>query len=451
MNALMGHGALMMLVVMLAIAVLATTPDLTQIVEDLKKAFHEFKSANDERIEQLATKGSVDALLEEKLAKINTDMDRLQDQVTECKRLPMPGAPPAEPELDSKLSEQARHWILSMRRGTPEERKAHREAFMGWVRSGPDHVSERELRELEAKAAFVGSDPAGGFWVLPDTSGRIIQKVYETSPIRQYATIETISTDSLEGPTDNAEVTSGWVGETQARTETTTPTTGTYKIVVGEQYAQPKISQKLLDDAAYDVEGWLARKVSEYLSRQENYSFILGNGVNKPRGLFSYTTAATADATRAWGTPEHIATGVSGGWPASNPADKLIDLCYKVKAAYRQGAVWVTNRALVGEIRKFKDGQGQYLWAPGLTPGQPQAILNFPVVEMEDVPTKAADSLSIGFGNVREAYTIVDRLGIRTLRDPFTSKGWVLFYTTKRVGGDLVNSEAFKFLKFGTA
>jgi HK97 family phage major capsid protein len=238
------------------------------------------------------------------------------------------------------------------------------------------------------------------------------------------------------------------VGETETRSETTTPKTGEWEIPVHEQYAEPKATQTLLDDAAYDVEGFLAGKVADRFALQENYAFILGDGIKRPRGLFTYTTAATTDSSRAWGTFEHIKTGVAGGWAASAPADILFDVTYALKAAYRQGAVWTMPRLLVAEIRKFKDENGQYLWQPGLAAGQPQTILSYPVAEMEDIPAKAADSLSIGFGDLRETYQIVDRTGIRVLRDPLTEKPWVKFYTTKRVGGDVVNFESFKFIKF---
>jgi HK97 family phage major capsid protein len=417
----------------LLLAMLANV-DLKGIVEDIQRGWKEFRETNDQRLAEIEKRGQADAQTEEKLAKINADLSAMQDQITAFRRLPMPGAG-GEREL-------------------AEEDRQYREAFFGrdgLVRRGVEGNIRELAKKLKTRAMYTGSDPDGGYWVPPDTTGRIVAKIYETSPIRQYAQVDPIGSDALEGPIDNDEAGAGWVGETETRTETTTPDLGQWRIEAHEMYAEPKITQRLLDDAVYDVEGWLQRKVAQRMSRLENTGFITGNGIKKPRGLFSYTTAATADSSRAWGTPEHLATGVSGGWPASAPADKLVDMVYLLKAAYRQGAVWVTYRTMVAEIRKFKDGQGQYLWAPGLAAGQPQSILSFPVAEMEDVPVKAADSLSIGFGNLKEAYQIVDRLGIRTLRDPYTAKGWVKFYTTKRVGGGMVNFEAFKFMKFGTA
>lgn len=399
--------------------------EVKKAVDGIQSAFEQFKKTNEEALKELASKGHVDALLAEKQSKIDAELDRLQTIITKASRLP-----------HSKSGEEF-----------SADEMEHSKAFGGFLRKGV----EEQLRDIERKAMSVGSDPDGGYFVPRDTSGRMITRIYETSPIRQYASVATISTDALEGMNDLNEASSGWVGETATRSETNTPQTGMWKIPVFEQYAEPRITQKLLDDSAFNVEQWLTGKVTDKFARAENYAFILGNGVSQPRGLFSYTTAATADGSRSWGVFEHVATGQSGDWASSNKGDILFDLVGKMKAALRQGAVWVTNKAVVTAVRKFKGSDNNYLWTPGLVAGQAQSLLGYPIAEMEDVPAIAADSLSLAFANLREAYQVVDRFGIRVLRDPYTAKPYVKYYTTKRVGGDALNFDAAKFAKFGTS
>jgi HK97 family phage major capsid protein len=281
-------------------------------------------------------------------------------------------------------------------------------------------------------------------------SNKVSTKIFESSPIRQIANVETVGTDALEGANDLEEASTGWVGETEDRTETNTPTVGEWRIPVFEQYAMPKTTQKLLDDASRDVGAWLSNKVSGKMARTENTAFVVGDGDKKPRGFMTPTFVSTADATRAWGEVQFIGTGVSADFPAA-PAgwNIFIDTIAAVKAPYRQNAKWVMNRSVLAASMKEQDSNGQYFWTSDLTSnGFGFRILNFPVVEAEDMADLAANSLSIAFGNFEEAYTIVDRAGIVVLRDPFTAKPHVLFYTTKRVGGDVVNFEAYKAIKF---
>lgn len=327
-----------------------------------------------------------------------------------------------------------------------KEFRDYKTAFAKYARA----ADERMLTGDEHKALSVGIDPAGGYWVPADTSGRIVTRVYDLSPIRQIAAVQPISTDRLEGVGDINDVTSGWVGETQSRTETNTPDISKYDIPVHEIYAMPKASQKILDDAAIDIEAWLGAKVSNHLARQEGAAFCVGNGVLKPRGFTTYTTAATADASRAWGQFEHVMSGASADFAASNPADKLFDLEGAFKPHFLNNANWVTRRSVIVKIRKFKGSDNNYLWQPGLMAGKPNTLIGYPIVMAEDMPALAADSLSLALGDFREGYQIVDRVGIRVLRDPYSAKPHVLFYTTMRVGGGAVNFEAIKFLKFNT-
>lgn len=434
--------------------------EIKATVDQLGRAWEEFKQANDARLEQFEKKGTADALLGEKLGKITVDLDALQAKMTEEvkraddieKRVNRPGGlgaggDKAMAELKAfNIALKSHAAIFS--RPTPneladEDYAAYKQHFGSWLRKG-----DQSLYEAERKAMSVGSDPDGGYLVPENVSGRMVSKVYETSMMRRIASIIQISTDALEGPIDNAEAGAGWVGETQSRPATSTPTLGKWRIPVHEMYAMPEATQTLLDDAAINVEDWLANKVAEKFGRLEETAFVAGDGLGKPRGFLAYTTAATPDATRAWGVIEHIATGTSGGYgTAPNGSDKLIDLVHALKAAYRNGARWVMNRSVLGTTRQLK-ANGEYIWLPSLSANQEATLLGYPISEFEDMPALAANSLSIAFGNFAIGYQIVDRQGIRTLRDPYTNKPYVRFYTTQRVGGDVLNFEAIKVLKF---
>jgi HK97 family phage major capsid protein len=215
----------------------------------------------------------------------------------------------------------------------------------------------------------------------------------------------------------------------------------------GELYANPAASQAMLDDAAFDVEDWLASEIATEFARAEGSAFVAGSGINRPKGFLAAPNSAQGDPVRAFGTLQYLATGTAGGL-GTNAADKLIDLVQTLRPPYRQGAVFVMNSATASTIRKLKTSDGAFLWQPGLTAGQPDSLLGYPVVEAEDMPDIAVDSLSIAFGNFRVGYLIAERTETQILRDPFTNKPFVHFYATKRVGGQVANSEAIKLLKF---
>ena len=303
------------------------------------------------------------------------------------------------------------------------------------------------LNGEERKALSAGSDPDGGYMLPHSTVGRMVSKIYEQSTMRQLATVQNISTDKIEGIVDNDEADAGWVSELGTRSDSGTPQVGKWEIQAHEMYAMPKISQKLIDDAATDVEGWLASKVADKFARVEGAGFTTGNGVGQPRGLFGYTTAATADATRAWGTFEHVKTGANGTFHTTK-ADPLQDLIGAMKDQYLQNAQFLMRREMRTAVRKMKEATSdRYLWEPSLQAGQPDRLLGYVARVDQYVPAMATDSLSLAFGDFKEAYTIVDRIGVRTLRDPFTAKPYVVFYSTKRTGGGAINFEAVKFLK----
>jgi HK97 family phage major capsid protein len=269
------------------------------------------------------------------------------------------------------------------------------------------------------------------------------------------ATVVETRRDAVEFLLDKDEAGAEWIAEAAARGETTSPRLAKLRIGVYELHAQIKCTQQLLDDADFTVESWLAGKAADKFARTESTAFVFGNGVGQPRGLLDYATASTDDDARAWGTVQYIASGAAAGFPtlgsgADNPA-ALFNMIYSLKAAYRADAHWLMNKATVNLVRKMRDSGGQFLWQAGLEAGQPDRLLGYPIAEAEDVPDVAANALAMAFGNFKVAYTVVDRIGQRVLRDPFTAKPFVLFDFTKRVGGDVVNTEAYKVLKIAVS
>ena len=418
-------------------------------IDALHAGFEEFKKANDERLAQIEKKGSADVVTEAKLQKIEADLEKAQkiadEAVLASKRQSRVVTDANGDAVD--LDRKAQDWATmnARRRGTvagefrANDMDGYKAAFDTFMRKG-----EEVMGPDERKALSVGTDPDGGYVVNPDLSGRIVMKVFESSPMRAYASVQVISSDALEGLFDLNEASSGWVGETDSRGDTNTPQLGKWRIPAHELYAKPKATQKLLDDASINMEAWLASKVAEKFARDEANAFVVGNGSNKPRGFLTYSSGTTIP-----GTIERFDTGVNGAFAAApNGGDVLINALYGLKQQYRANATWFMNRATLKLTRKLKDSDGAYLWSPGIAAGQPASLLGYPVASFEDMPDPATDSLSIAVGDMRETYQIVDRIGIRTLRDPYSAKPYVEFYTTKRVGGDVVNFEAIKLIEF---
>lgn len=433
---------------------MTATEEIKDLLEKQGKAFNDFKTQNDLRLKEIEKTGSASATTVTNVEKLNQTIDDIAEQLkTATKRADALEAAVNRINLsggdanlaNANLGEKLEVFnTLTGQALDAEGYAGYRKAVNAYLRKGDKGMKGDLLNSLS-----VGADASGGYWVQPDMSGPMVKKIYETSPLRQYATVLTISTDALEGPVDNDECDSGWVAEKGTRSETDAPALGKWRIPVHEQYAEPRVTQQLLDDAAVNVEAWLGMKTADKLSRTETTAFYTGNGSGKPRGFLDYTKVTTADATRAWDNIQYVATGVSGAFDtaANGGPDKLLDVVYALKTAYRTGAVWMMSRATVGTVRKLKDGQGNYLWVPG-SASQPATLHGYAIAEAEDMPAVAANSYSIAFGNFGAAYIIVDRAGIKVLRDPYTAKPYVKFYTTKRVGGGLVNGEAIKLLKF---
>ena len=301
---------------------------------------------------------------------------------------------------------------------------------------------------LEQKALGSSSDAIGGYAVPREIDQAIGETLTAISPIRAIANVVKVGTANYRKLVASGGTPSGWVGFEAARPETATP--GFTEIVPasGDLYANPAASQQMLDDAMFDVEKWLAQEIATEFARAEGMAFVKGNGTAQPLGFLSSPTAATLDGVRAMGTLQFLGTGAAGAFPASSPADKLIDLVQSLRQPYRQGAVFVMNSTTASAIRKFKTSDGAFLWQPAMVSGTPASLLGYPVIEAEDMPDIAANSLSIAFGNFKQGYTIAERNATTILRDPYSHKPYVHFYATKRVGGQVTNSEAIKLLKF---
>jgi HK97 family phage major capsid protein len=317
---------------------------------------------------------------------------------------------------------------------------AGKAAFVnGYLRRG----SEVELKSV---TGTVAAD--GGYAVPQEIDAAIDATLKNISPIRRIANVVRVGSAGYRKLVTQNGVTSGWASETATRPETATPTFNEIVPSFGELYANPAATQTMLDDAAFDVEGWLADEIATEFAKAEGAAFVNGDGINKPKGFLRSDVASTGDATRAFGTLQYVAAGAAGGFAAANPQDRLIELVHALRAPYRQGASWVMNASTLATIRKFKTSDGAFIWQPGLSAGRPDMLLGYPVVEAEDMPDIAAGSLSIAFGNFRAGYLIAERTETNILRDPYSNKPYVHFYATKRLGGAVTNSEAIKLMKF---
>ncbi|TWD47003.1 HK97 family phage major capsid protein [Agrobacterium vitis] len=397
---------------------------MTAAFDEFMEAFSEFKQANDQRLGEIEQKLTADVITRDKVERINKAMDeqaRVIDQLALKKLRPSLG----------------RGGAISLE---TSERKA---AFDAYIRRG----DEAALRDLEAKAMATSSD--GGYLVPDEIDGEIGRRLASISPIRGLATVRQVSGAVLKKPFAPAGMASGWVADTAARPQTDTPQLTELSFPTMELYAMPAATQSLLDDAAVDVEAWIAGEVDIAFAEQEGTAFVLGDGTNKPKGFLAYNTVA--DNAWAWGSLGYKATGAAGAFASAGPSDVLLDTVYALKAGHRQNGTFVMNRKTQGEIRKFKDADGNYLWLPPAGPGLQASLMGFPIAEAEDMPDIATNAFSIAFGDFKAGYLVVDRTGVRVLRDPYSAKPYVLFYTTKRVGGGVQNFEAIKLIKFAAS
>lgn len=374
---------------------------------DAMTAFEAYKAANDARLAEIEAKGGSDPLLDEKLARLDRRLDVIQ---LKAARPELGGGAPALDERD--------------------------EAWTRYLR----HGDESGLPRLDTKALTAGVEAEGGYVAPPELDRLIEARLTAASPMRQIASVRQTSAGVYRKPVGLGAA-AAWAGETDARPETATSGLSLLEFPAGELYAMPAATQALLDDAYADIDAWLADEVEAAFSAQESAAFVSGDGSGKPKGFLDYTIVA--DASNVWGQIGFV----PGDFTAADAADQLIDLVYAPKSQFRANGRFVMNRKTLSAVRKLKDGDGRYLWQPG-TDGSGASVLGYPVTELEDMPDIGAGQNAIAFGDFRRGYLITDRQGARVLRDPYSQKPYVLFYTTKRVGGGVQNFDAIKVMQF---
>ncbi|RIJ29459.1 phage major capsid protein [Henriciella algicola] len=374
---------------------------------EVMAAFEAYKQANDERLAEIEAKGTHDPLLDAKLKKL----DRRLDEIS------LKAARPDE--------------VAPARSGTEQG-----EAWSRYIRSG----DESGLARLDVKSLSAGTDDQGGYTAPPELDRLIEARLMQASPMRQIASVRQTTAGVYRKPVSLG-VGAAWVAETGARTQTATAGLSLLEFPAGELYAMPAATQTLLNDSYADVDAWLADEVEAAFSIQESAAFVTGDGDGKPRGFLDYDVVA--EASHAWGKIGSVA----GDFTASDAGDQIIDLIQTPKSQYRSNGRFVMNRKTVASVRKLKDADGRYLWRPGMN-GEGQTIFGYPVTELEDMPDIGTGNAAIAFGDFRRGYLIVDRQGAQVLRDPYSAKPYVLFYTTKRVGGGVQNFDAIKAMVF---
>ncbi len=410
----------------------ADASSLPGAIAEINKAFNAHKENVEAQLAELKA-GREDVLTTEKGERINADLTTLTAAIDELK------AQNAAMRIGGGGGEPVR-----------AEVQAHKDAFNKWFRKGAE--PEAGMRTLEVNASLTTlSDPDGGFLVPEQTDATIRRVLGTVSSVRGLSRVVSVSSDQYKTLVSQAGTASGWVAEKAARSETATPTLAEIVVNMGELYANPAATQRSLDDAAFNVEQWLADEISIEFAEKEGAAFISGDGVEKPRGILSYDKVANGSYT--WGKTGFVVSGAAADFltptTTASPADALVNLYDALKSGYRNNGTFLTSDATLGKVRQFKDGNGQWLWQPP-TSEAPGTILGKPVVTDDNMPAVAANAFAMAFGDFNRAYLVADRIGTRVLRDPYTNKPYVHFYTTKRVGGAVVNFEAIKLLKIST-
>jgi HK97 family phage major capsid protein len=325
-----------------------------------------------------------------------------------------------------------------------ETEEPHKKAFNAYLRHGDDEALRCLALEGKALSTAVAGD--GGYLVNPRTADTVKSMLVATGSIRSIASVVTVDASNFDVLIDRSDVGTGWVTETGSVSETATPLIERISIRLHQLAAMPKASQRLLDDSAFDVEGWLAEKIASRFIRSESAAFVNGDGVDKPKGIL--LPAKVPNSAWTWGSLGYVASGAAADFPTTNAVDCIVNLVYALAAPYRANATFVMNSKTAGAVRKMKDADGRFMWADGLAVAEPPRLMGYPVLICEDMPDIAANAHAIAFGDFAAGYTIAERTDLRILRDPFSAKPHVLFYATKRVGGDISDYAAIKLLKF---
>lgn len=442
------------------------TPTIVEIheaVTKLNRAHEAFKETNDAALEEIRKNGVIDPVTLDKLEKLERSVEEWQGHKTLLESL-----------RDDLTAMQTKLNRPSGGTGADgdgyyDEDREHVRAFNNWLQHSDDQRALTSMQEAAAavgqvdqqRAVLMGTDAAGGYAVPKIIADQVGMKAQDFSPMRQFARVVQAGSSDYHELIDVGGEAGGWVGESDTRSETGTAQLADCVPTFGISYAYPKISEEALQDVFFDGEAWLIEASGRTLGIQEGAAFMAGNGTKKPTGLISGTPNTIGDEdspARAYQTVQYIPSGAAGafapdmlGSPAGNPLDAFHDTIAELKSAYRANARWAMARATAGLVRKFKDADGNYVWVPGATAGQPAALLGYPVVEDEEVPAVAANSFSVVFGDFREAYLIVDLSGLRITRDEITTPGFVKFYVRRRLGGNIRNDDAVKFIKMAAS
>jgi HK97 family phage major capsid protein len=419
--------------------------EIKDTLDKIGIAFEEYRKTNDARLDEIAKKGTADPLIESKLAKIDADLDKLSDIKADLEKMQAkmnrPGVMGGDREQSSPEAEQ------------------YKSAFLAWVRNPADPQKQMNVKsaakaldvrnqtlEQRATQTVTSTGSAGGFALPEQIESAIARLSVDISPIRSIATVRTVGTSDYKELFDVNGAAFEWLAEAATRNQTNTPDLAEVAPTFGTASAKPQASEESLDDLFFNVESWLTESAAEAIAQGEGAAFVNGNGTARPTGfLAGPTPVTTVDASRAFGTLQYIASGQAAAMPTS--ADLFYDVVYALRARYRANARWVTSKAVLSALRKYKDTTNQYLWQASLIAGQPATFMGFPIVEAEDMPAVGAGTFPLAFGDFREGYLIADRVGMRMTRDEITSPGFVKFYVRKRVGGRIRNSQAIKLLR----
>ncbi len=398
--------------------------DINSLIEDVNRGFNEFKDSINDQM-----KAKADVVVDEKIDRINADLDKMMSAIDTLNAKAALAVTPAggEPE-------------------TPEMAD-YKSKFNSWVRTGEGEVDIRAANRSGVMASMsVGSDPDGGYTAPVEWDRQITDQLQIISQMRQYATTQTVRGQGFRHLYNLHGAASGWVAETPVRTETGTSQFGTYEFSFGEVYANPALTQQVLDDSEIDIAAWHASEVQAEFATQEGTAFVNGNGTNRPKGVMMYDAAAESALPANQQHPLGPVLEVNSGSAGNLTPDGLIDMIYGIPSKrVTPGSAFYANRATHAVIRKMKDGQDNYLWQPPFQAGEPAQVLGYAARELSGMPDVAANAVPVIFGDMAMAYRIFDRVGVRVLRDPYTNKPYVMFYTTKRVGGGLWNPEYIRY------